>query len=72
MFGDDNLMVDGTPIKSGVMNLWTNRSIAWTNQRHRLAGDVALFDGSVALASNAGLTNLVAEPGTATNMVVIP
>lgn len=72
MFGDDNFMVGGTPIKSGVMNLWTNRSVAWTDKRHRLAGDVALFDGSVAQASNRGLTGLLTTPGAETNVIVIP
>ena len=72
MFGDDNFMVEGIPIKSGVMNLWTNQSVAWTDKRHRLAGDMALFDGSVDQASNRGLIGLLATPGVATNVVVIP
>jgi len=72
VFGDDNFAVDDVPVKPGLINLWTNRSVAWTARRHRFAGNVALADGSVRQMSNASLTNFVAEPGAATNLVVIP
>jgi prepilin-type N-terminal cleavage/methylation domain-containing protein len=72
LLGDDNFAIDGVPLKPGRLNLWTNRSVAWTARRHHFAGNVALADGSVRQMSNASLTNFVAEPGAATNMVVIP
>jgi hypothetical protein len=72
VFADDNFAVDEIPVKPGVQNLWTNRSVAWTAKLHHFAGNIALADGSVWQFNNAGLTNLLAEPGAATNLVVIP
>jgi hypothetical protein len=72
VFADDNFSIDDISVKPGVINLWTNRSIAWTAKRHHFAGNVALADGSVRQMSNAGLTNLWVAPGAETNWVVIP
>jgi prepilin-type processing-associated H-X9-DG protein len=72
LFGDDNLSIDGVPVKSGVQNLWTNQSLSWTTKRHHFAGNVAFADGSVSQLSNLGLTSALAASGVATNVVVIP
>ena len=72
MFGDDNLAVEGVPVKTGVMNPWTNHSVSWTDKRHGHAGNVVLADGSVAQLSRLGLTDALAQPGNATNLIVIP
>jgi len=77
--GDDNFAIDGVPVNSGVLNLWTNRSISWTAKRHHFAGNLALADGSVSQVSLSGLasalgqiTNLVGQTDVPTNVVVIP
>jgi prepilin-type processing-associated H-X9-DG protein len=72
VFADDNFSIVDISVKSGLINLWTNRSIAWTAKRHHFAGNVAFADGSVRQMSNAGLTNLWVAPGAETNWVVIP
>jgi prepilin-type N-terminal cleavage/methylation domain-containing protein len=72
LFGDDNFAIDGLPVKSGVLNLWTNRSISWTAKRHHFVGNVALADGSVEQLSINGLTNALGQPDVTTNWVVIP
>lgn len=45
--GDDNLLVDGKPVKPGILNLWTNTAwinttIGWTKNRHRGGGNMTL------------------------------
>ena len=44
--GDDNLIVGGAPVQSGILNLWTNTTIAWTKERHDRVGNIGLADGS--------------------------
>jgi prepilin-type processing-associated H-X9-DG protein len=67
--GDDNLMVNGTKAQSGVLNLYTNDSLAWTRERHGGKGNIGLADGSVQQVTGAGLT---AAAGLATNRLAIP
>ena len=45
--GDDNFSVNGIRVRPGILNLWTNASVAWTKERHGGAGNIALSDGSV-------------------------
>jgi prepilin-type processing-associated H-X9-DG protein len=59
--GDDNLMVNGVQVKPGILNLWTNATVAWTKERHRFNGNIGLADGSVAQATSAGLISAVAS-----------
>ena len=33
--GDDNLTLDGVPVKSGLVDLSSNTIISWTSARHR-------------------------------------
>jgi competence protein ComGC len=69
--GDDNLLVDGQPVASGVLNLWTN-SAAWTRERHHSTGNIGLNDGSV----QSGIIRIGFNsfPGTycTTNRLAIP
>jgi prepilin-type processing-associated H-X9-DG protein len=69
--GDDNLAVDGVRVKPGILNLWTNRSIAWTKERHGGAGNIGLADGSVMQTTSAGLNSAVVSStnGVPTNNV---
>jgi len=69
LVGDDNLVVNGLPVKSGVLNLYTNASVAWAGARHNFNGNFALTDGSVQQTSRSGLSNAVAD-NAFTNPVV--
>ena len=44
--GDDNLLINGQPVRPGVLNLVTNTA-TWSPDRHKNAGNVGLSDGSV-------------------------
>jgi prepilin-type processing-associated H-X9-DG protein len=67
--GDDNLVVNGTKVRSGILNLHTNDSLAWTGERHGGEGNIGLADGSVQELDGAGLTSTA---GLATNRLAIP
>ena len=69
--GDDNLAVDGVRVKPGILNLWTNNSIAWTKERHRGSGNIGMADGSVQQTTSAGLNRAIADStnGVPTNAI---
>ena len=76
MFGDDNLAVNGVPVKSGLALLPANAAISWATERHGRVGNLGFADGSVAEESNLGLQNalqlsLQGTPVT-TNRIAIP
>lgn len=70
--GDDNLAVNGVRVRPGMLNLWTNASVGWTNERHGSAGNIGLTDGSVAQMTGSTLTTALVNTGIATNRLVIP
>jgi prepilin-type processing-associated H-X9-DG protein len=69
--GDDNLTVNDVRVKPGILNLWTNSSIAWTKERHSGNGNIGLADGSVQQATSAGLSSAIVSStsGVPTNNV---
>ena len=69
--GDDNLAMDGARVKPGILNLWTNSSIAWTKERHRGSGNIGMADGSVQQTTGAGLSSAIVSStsGVPTNNV---
>ena len=67
--GDDNLVVNGTKARSGILNLHSNDSLAWTRERHGGKGNIEFADGSVQQITGAGLTPAA---GLATNRLAIP
>jgi hypothetical protein len=80
--GDDNLLVAGKPVQSGILNLATNAPVEWTKERikktwsegwvHAL-GNLALADGSVWQGSDeAQLLQKLIETGLATNRLALP
>lgn len=75
LFGDSNLEVSNTPVKSGLF-VWTgDMPVSWTAVRHNRVGNVAFADGSVSEVSNAGLLQalVLATNGIGfTNRLVIP
>ncbi len=71
--GDDNFVVNGKPIQSGVLNLWTNASVKWTFKRHHYDGNIALADGSVSSEiPRKELQQAFQQTGFATNRFAIP
>jgi prepilin-type processing-associated H-X9-DG protein len=70
--GDSNFAIDGQPVTSGLLNLWTNAAVGWTKERHGKAGNVAFADGSAQQVSNAKLHEALAKTGVATNRLAIP
>lgn len=70
--GDDNFEIGGAPVKSGLLAISSNTSIAWSAARHKFSGNLLLADGSVQSSSNSGLTNYVHQTGLTTNRLAIP
>jgi prepilin-type N-terminal cleavage/methylation domain-containing protein len=69
LVGDDNFVIDGVPVKSGLLNLATNQLISWSSARHKFCGNVALTDGSVQQFSTKGFQNCFNQT---TNQIAIP
>jgi type II secretory pathway pseudopilin PulG len=77
--GDDNLLVDGKPVQPGILNLWTNQTMAWTKDRHHGVGNIGMADGSAQQVTSEGFQRAIREalngalvPGSATNRWLIP
>ena len=67
--GDDNFEIAGVPVKSGILDLTTNPTLAWSDTRHKLVGNVALTDGSVQQFNTKALQDGIK---LATNRIAIP
>jgi prepilin-type processing-associated H-X9-DG protein len=69
--GDDNLAVDGVRVKPGILTLEANRTVAWTKERHKGAGNIGMADGSAQQATTAGLNSAIVAiaVGVLTNAV---
>jgi prepilin-type processing-associated H-X9-DG protein len=86
MAGDANLLVNGSLVKSGLVQYLTNTSIAWgpgrhgdvpvrhfwTPKSHGFVGNIGYADGSVSELSSAGLQESFSLSGLATNRLAIP
>jgi competence protein ComGC len=83
--GDANLLVNGSPSKSRVVELTTNINVVWNVSRHAEVethgwlfkkklgwGNVCLGDGSVQSIRNAGVRPWLEQTGLATNRLAIP
>lgn len=70
--GDDNLLVNGSPVPSGNLVLPTNAVVTWSKYRHNGAGNLGLVDGSALEVPGAGLTVEFSSSGAPTNRIVIP
>ncbi|NOS72664.1 MAG: hypothetical protein HOP33_22420 [Verrucomicrobia bacterium] len=62
--GDDNLLVNGQPVKPGVVSLATNAPVSWSTARHNQQGNIALADGSVHTLSSSKLRESLSWGGT--------
>lgn len=70
--GDDNVVVGGVPVASGLVNLSSNAPESWSGTRHRFCGNIGLADGSVSQTTSNGLQQAFRGTGLATNRIVIP
>lgn len=70
--GDDNLLIAGNPVKSGVLEVSSNSTIAWSGKRHGYVGNLGFADGSVAEESQGGMQQAFQGIGLATNRIAIP
>lgn len=74
--GDASLAVNGTPVKSGVLELSSNTPVAWTAERHDRKGNICIADGSVQCCNLQGLQTAVqyvfATVTNSTNRFAIP
>ena len=83
--GDDNLSLNGSPVKSGLLSLATNAPLAWADGRHvdrnsyfwtpaerRYIGHVGFADGSVEEDFGFGLRQALQNTAMATNRLAIP
>jgi prepilin-type processing-associated H-X9-DG protein len=78
--GDDDLIVDGKPAKSGLLDLSANPSLTWSGRRHgtrhQPCGNIGLADGSVEQESLEGFQNAMAYSTNGTpfpkNQIAIP
>ena len=70
--GDRNLMTNGVPAESKILEVTTNTAVGWTFAMHKNAGNVLLGDGSVQPFTYARLQQQLADSGVATNRLLIP
>jgi prepilin-type processing-associated H-X9-DG protein len=70
--GDDNFAIGGVPVKSGLLNLWTNAPVSWTAARHGFNGNICFSDGSVQEVTQSWLHQTLQQTGFATNRLAIP
>jgi prepilin-type N-terminal cleavage/methylation domain-containing protein len=69
--GVDNLTINGTRAKPGILTLWTHSHAGWTKGRHGGTGFLGMADGSVQQATSNGLHSALTVTGV-TNRWVIP
>jgi hypothetical protein len=87
LIGDDNLELNGTRVKSGLLNLPTNATVTWIPGRHdnpdriphvdipishHFYGNLGFADCSVAEISASGLQSTLQNTGMTTNHLAIP
>jgi hypothetical protein len=70
--GDDNLLVNGQPVKRGILELTTNSVVAYSASRHDRQGNVGLSDGSVQGYSTSRFRGALANTGTNINRLAFP
>jgi prepilin-type processing-associated H-X9-DG protein len=74
--GDDNLSVNGVPVKPGILEITNCDEVSFTSARHNHVGNIAFADGSVSEVSSLGFQKALyyATNGTpfATYRLAIP
>jgi len=77
--GDDSFVVNDVPVKSGLLELSTNKTadwykipVDWAETRHYQAGMIGFADGEVRETYYGSLRQYLSETGVATNRLAIP
>jgi prepilin-type processing-associated H-X9-DG protein len=71
--GDDNLVVGGKPVASGLVNVSSNASLSWFGMRHKSHVNIGFADGSVEeVFTTNDLQWAFQRTGLATNRIAIP
>ena len=70
--GDDNLLLNGTAMHTGVTAVSTNDTLSWAAGRHRFHGNIGLADGSVQQVNTNGLQMALQQSGPFTNQIALP
>ena len=70
--GDDNFLIGGTPVKSGLLEFSSNSPVAWSEKRHKYVGILGFADGSVREESQSSMQEAFQGTGLATNRIAIP
>lgn len=70
--GDDNLAIDGVPVKNQMVTLRGDVAVSWTRERHNYQGNIGLADGSVQQFGASQLQMGLRNTGIATNRLAIP
>ena len=70
--GDDNLTINGIPVRSGILELSANTPVSWTATRHGKCGNIVFADNSVAEESPYGFQQALQQTGLTTNRLAIP
>ncbi|MDR3460235.1 MAG: hypothetical protein P4N60_22635 [Verrucomicrobiae bacterium] len=85
LFGDNNFLINTSPVKPGLIEVKSGSSIAWDSTRHtdvkthawfdenkKGGGNVVLGDALVVWLTNSNLLKQFTQTGLATNRLVIP
>lgn len=72
MTGDDNFEIGGTAMGSGLWVISSNTPIAWSRDRHRHSGNIAMADGSVQGFNNSMLRERLQSTNVAPMRLSIP
>ena len=70
--GDANFSIDGVPVQAGLVSLFTNAPLTWTDKRHSGCGNVVFADGSVRELCNSDLIAALCSTGDPTNRLDLP
>lgn len=68
----DRDIAEGGQLLTGLVNLTTNRPVAWHRLLHQEGGNIGLADGSVQQFNDSLLRRHLAETGDTTNRVLFP
>jgi prepilin-type processing-associated H-X9-DG protein len=72
LVGDDNLLLNGVPVKSGLVTIASNAPVSWSKGRHEFGGNIGLADGSVAQVTTRELQEAFKTSNSVTNRLAIP
>jgi prepilin-type processing-associated H-X9-DG protein len=77
--GDDDFVIDGVPVKSGLLEISTNGYSDWwkipidyTGSRHNQSGNIVFADGRMGHTHDGYFGGYLSQTGVATNRLAIP